>query len=917
MKRSAFYLSVVCLLMLCAGHAFGGIGFDKADAVTRWQFYNGAEFPGARGGICHVADKGHDQPGCLGLDYDFTEGGGYLQATVPMPDGVAVRSVRLMIDKPAAHRLAFRMVDHAGQTFQKGLTYTYADWQAIEVDLTQWESHWGGPDDGQVHWPARSFGILIQNSTSRKTGTLYIDDLQWLTRTSVRPAERDAHYLADDFQQEDRWHPSGGKVNRIEKGRWTYAFHPGQALAVYAGYSFLGRPSLLKLQVQSETAGHRLELQLASHFQNFNKEIGVLKGGEQVFEVPVEKLDHWQRWGGEADGQIRYPLRIARIIMHQGDGPAEGAVELLRLEVETVLPAGRAVLMVPDVRVQDGQPVFSVQVSNTTDTELSGRLICEWRDHCTRTGIEEKEVVMPAMGAGSSRSYTFPAVSPQPITMAVFHWRGPGLRVEPVSIGYGRPPAEGGSRDPDLDSPMGMGVYLYRLSAHRPEFMEEQAALARKMGVKWSREEFTWNRVEPQKGLKDWSLYDRLIDVHHQNGISVFGLLAYWSRFTEPYTEQGIEDYCEQFVRPTVRRFKDRVHCWEVWNEPNIFFWAGPKEMYTKLLIRAYDTIKEEDPQATVLGCVTAGIDIDFINQVIKQGGKFDAVSIHPYRSDLDEGGYIRELQELSELVDGRPIWISEIGFPTQIWGGISESEQAALAVRFYLASMASGVVHTICWYDFRNDGTDPFYNEYNFGVVRNDLRPKPVYRTLATMMNLLAGYTIKDILDIDPGLIAYRFSRGDQDIITVCSPGRERLLTFDSDASIEVFDAAGRPIQAIQRQGHQVLSLGRGFCAYIRGRRNFAFRVEENPVALTTADDHVHTQDEIELAVAPAMPVERWIMPVGMDCPSGGEQGRYRLTISDDGPTGPVCIQAVVRLGDRELVVPLRLHIQPAILRL
>src|SRR5690606_4070006 len=104
-----------------------------------------------------------------------------------------------------------------------------------------------------------------------------------------------------------------------------------------------------------------------------------------------------------------------------------------------------------------------------------------------------------------------------------------------------------------------------------------------------------------------------------------------------------------------------------------------------------------------------------------------------PYRGFLSERQFIRELREVREQVGGRQVWITEMGWSTQL-DGVSEREQAQLLARCYLAAIASGACQNVSWYDFRNDGSDPFYNEYNFGVLRNDLTPKPAYRALATV---------------------------------------------------------------------------------------------------------------------------------------------------------------------------------------
>jgi hypothetical protein len=199
----------------------------------------------------------------------------------------------------------------------------------------------------------------------------------------------------------------------------------------------------------------------------------------------------------------------------------------------------------------------------------------------------------------------------------------------------------------DPESPFGMGVYLNRFD---PRTMERIAELAGKAGVKWSREDFSWSRIEPQPGQFQWDYYDHLVETAHRNGLAVYALVGYWSGWSKDYTPEGIQQYT-QYLRALVRRYHDRIHQWEIWNEPNIFFWQGPKELYADLLIESYRVVKEEDPTAQVLGLSTSGIDFNFIEMMLKRKTPFDVLTIHPYRRELKDSEFIADLQKAADAV--------------------------------------------------------------------------------------------------------------------------------------------------------------------------------------------------------------------------------------------------------------------------
>jgi len=463
-----------------------------------------------------------------------------------------------------------------------------------------------------------------------------------------------------------------------------------------------------------------------------------------------------------------------------------------------------------------------------------------------------------------------------------------------------------------------MGLYLYRWNGDPAarEQMNRVADLAQRAGIKWSREEFQWHRIEPRKGEFDWNFYDQMVEVAHKHGISVYGLLAYWSEWTKPNTVEGIRDYCN-WARQVVRRYKGKVNSWEVWNEPNIFFWTGPKEMYADLLARTYETIKSEDPNAIVLGCATSGIDTNFIKMTMERGGKFDALAIHPYRGDLRDLEFMRELRDVRQLVNKRPVWITELGFPTELIEGYSERNQASLVARLYLTALASEAVQNIAWYDFRNDGVDPYEKEQNFGLVRNDLRPKPGYRTLAALGQAIDGCRPGMAVEVGDGAYAFRFVAKDRDVIAVCAPDNGRLLTFmATPPDIHLVNGAGEPVEPFMSDGHATVTLDTGFPIYITGKPGFKLRTAEPVMRLIADRKQARPGNTVTLQLTPFSERVDWELPVNWLIRRTERDGEYSLTIPITAIPGHTQLRAIVRDGGI-LRLPLTLSIQPQVIKL
>lgn len=920
MRRTSLPVGVVAVWV--AGTAGIGYGielltFDDPASLRSWSFGDGPEFPGARGRLTWEAEQGRSAPGCLALHYSFVDGGNYVRAALsPTPDQADAREIRLWLRKPGEHRITFRLVDAAGQTFQKSVEYTYDGWQQVAVDLAHWTHSFGGPGDGTVRFPMREFSILIENTGLAREGVLHIDDVQFFREAGGAGAAMPGTYVATDFRGSPGWHAGGGEGNTWRDGQWRYRFGEGDRPPVLAtDFSLLGRPQRLRLVVDSDGSGHGVRVHLGSHFQTFHREIGRLTGhGEQVLDVELGAMTGWDHYGGQDDGQARMPLRMRRIELHRADGSAEGTIRPRRIEVDTVFEDGGGALLIPDAVQIEDQAAFSVSVQNLHPTASRGRLVCDIRALGRLLERHVEELTLPPAGQERKTRRFTAAIGDHHFLEAEFHWIGEAGRPRPVSIGIGTVPSDPGSAEPEAASPMGMGLYLNRWHAdHRaPEMLERIADLARRAGVRWSREEFGWSIIEPRQGEFNWEFYDRLVDVTERNGISICALLCYWSPYADAYTPEGIEQYCA-WVRQVVRRYRGRIRHWQIWNEPNIFFWSGPKELYAELLARAYETIRAEDPDAVVVGCSTSGIDIDFIRDTMRRGGRFDVLSVHPYRGILRDLPYMDELRDVRGLVDDRPVWITEIGFPSQLHGGYSERRQAGLLARTYLSSIASGAVDKVFWYNFRNDGADPFYHEMNFGLVRSDLRPKPAYRAMATLARTLAGLRLVDVMNLEDDAYAARFRGAGRDVVAVCSPSTGRLFSFETDAEVAVVNGVGEPVEPIRDGRRHTLTLDAGFPVYIIGLGEFARIDPPSRVALSATS--VRPGGRVTIEVSPAADVASWDLPYGWPDPERQREGEYRLIVPPDAPAGHVDIQLILATPGGERI-PLLLHVQPALIQ-
>lgn len=302
-----------------------------------------------------------------------------------------------------------------------------------------------------------------------------------------------------------------------------------------------------------------------------------------------------------------------------------------------------------------------------------------------------------------------------------------------------------GLPDPVVPEPFGVNIHFVV-----PDAVEADTLAAGGFG--FIRMDFHWSTIEKQRGEYNFADYDKLVEGMSARGIRVLFILDYGNdlycgKGESPRTPEAWAAFA-RWSAAAARHYAGKGILWEIFNEPNIGFWK-PKpnvEEYAGLANAVIDAVRRADPQAYIVAPASAGFPWEFFEGLGQRGviARLDALSVHPYRSNNPETA-VADYARLRALLDRYspkrklPILSGEWGYSTQE-GGLPEETQAQYLVRQRLMNMASDVRLSI-WYDWRDDGTDPKYNEHHFGTVYRDLKPKPSYLAARTLTDTLRGY--------------------------------------------------------------------------------------------------------------------------------------------------------------------------------
>lgn len=325
-----------------------------------------------------------------------------------------------------------------------------------------------------------------------------------------------------------------------------------------------------------------------------------------------------------------------------------------------------------------------------------------------------------------------------------------------------------------------LGVNIHFTDPQTGE-MERLAAA----GFRWIRMDFSWDQIEKQKGVYDFTPYDRLLQALEPHGIRALFILSYGNALYQPGAPSTPEARAAfvRFVTAAVQRFRGRGILWEMWNEPNLAqFWqpSPSPDDYAALAEAVGRAIRATAPEEWYIGPAVSGMDFAFLEKCFQKGllQYWDAVSVHPYRGMPPET-VLPDYLRLRTLIDrytprGKqiPVISGEWGY-SELYAGLDVEKQARYIVRQALINLLAGIRVSI-WYDWKDDGTDPKDPEHHFGTVFPDLRPKPAYRAFQTLCRTLQGFRFNKRLALDaPEDFCLLFSRGNEVRLVVWTTAR------------------------------------------------------------------------------------------------------------------------------------------------
>jgi polysaccharide biosynthesis protein PslG len=303
-------------------------------------------------------------------------------------------------------------------------------------------------------------------------------------------------------------------------------------------------------------------------------------------------------------------------------------------------------------------------------------------------------------------------------------------------------------------------------------------------GIDTVRLPMVWELIQPTPQGYDWSGFDKEVAMAARGRLQVLastGSTPAWlaRKYTTLPLNARQRGAWMAFLTAAVERYGPRgafwvehgpgtaepvpkipIRAWQVWNEPNFFYFAYPvsPSRYARVLTLGSKAIKRADPRADVIlaglfGKPTAkgkrGMPAaTFLDRVYQTPGikrRFDGIALHPYAIDA------RELAEMAEEMhevtvenhDRVPLRITEMGWGSQNDFNLVAFEQGIRgqvrqlrdSYAYLLENRHRLNLKDVYWYSWKDlRGSCSFCD--SVGLFREGLRfrPKPAWHAFVAI---------------------------------------------------------------------------------------------------------------------------------------------------------------------------------------
>lgn len=316
---------------------------------------------------------------------------------------------------------------------------------------------------------------------------------------------------------------------------------------------------------------------------------------------------------------------------------------------------------------------------------------------------------------------------------------------------------------------------------------------------------FYWGGYEPKPGVTHAEDVKKIAEWCKVHGIETKGHPLVWHEVYPGWAPSDVDETktrLESRVKEIVHGFKGLIDRWDVVNEATVSdrfdngvgHWAK-RDGAATMVDQSMRWAREANSKATLLyNDFNVSPDYEkLLGDLNQMGSPYDAIGI---QSHMHGGEWsLERAWDVCETYSrfGKPInfteltvlsgengWEKPAPWPTTPEG---EKHQAAYVSRLYTLLFSHPAVEAITWWDFMDGG----WQGAPAGLVHADLTPKPVYKSLMTLIKR-KWWTKLDTATGDDGICKIRGFMGKYKV-TVTTPKGSKTVLFDLEPGRNVWN--------------------------------------------------------------------------------------------------------------------------------
>ncbi|MBI4978943.1 MAG: hypothetical protein HZC28_15805 [Spirochaetes bacterium] len=743
--------------------------------------------------------------------------------------------------------IKLRLTDAKGETFQtkplnmKQGEWTVREWKISEEMSSDLENSWGGNNNKRMEFPVSFFTLILEG---KGDGTAYLDRMTYTYTEKETAAVGEVAVVKMDREPMQLKPVAASKAKETEAEFLTDTVSGRKSLRLSAsfdpsgwaeylmrgftdGFTITERGGVVTLRGRNITPKAVVSLRfIDKNGETFQTDGFSLTGGtsmSRMFKIDESaKSDIRDSWGAGKDGVFDFPLTFSAVvisgsgdtsavidsIIYAGPAQAEYLASVSRMGTFAAPVANKRIFLWEKGESFRMAPVFVSKSRRDMTaaiemkiTDFNGIVVTSKSKNITLAPRESKELPIPFSTADAASGIYY--VNLRALTTN-------GLTISETNTSFGIIDGKNTARAKP-------GEFIYAMCAHAERFPSNEVfqldhpywQWLDSLGIDMVRGEAAWGRVQPKPGDFIWHHTDKMLSNHLAIRVQSAPILAYFVHWASDYSNLSIGEWWNKhraepprdmtpfynYVDNTVRRYKDTMRYWEVWNEADWGFWMGTPEQYNEMYLETYKRIKAIDPTLQVMNSGWAfGLEnqhksLDRIDSFLAAAkDKLDIFAFHAHSG-------IGELKQKDAKIraffkkygiENMKVWDNESGWSTI--GKRTEQDQAEQLVKKIVYAQVAGY-GAYFWYDLFNDGPDRNENEHNFGIIRESLsEPKAGVLAYHALIRSLRGYKYKETLALGEKISAYLFIDGAEE---VC------VLWLDDNAEKYIYLSPGKTADA------------------------------------------------------------------------------------------------------------------------